>query len=130
MTMCPNPLLPQGLVAAAGAVLRQRSAGGAASPDALILGADGHPASRVCLWRGEPLELTATGSSNMLVLLVRTRARWSPRTPSPLQGVGRPAGRPMTRSVGVHICNLRQKLQQKAGGRHHETVRSIARKIR
>lgn len=41
------------------------------SPDALILGdLTVTPANRVCLWQGEPLELTAT-EFNMLVLLVR-----------------------------------------------------------
>ena len=120
------------LVARLRAVLRRVNEGGSAtpSPDALILGdLTVTPANRVCLWQGEPLELTAT-EFNMLVLLVRAPEQVVTKDTLSLQGVGRPR-EAYDRSVDVHICNLRQKLQQKAGEAVTiETVRSIGYKIR
>ena len=120
------------LVARLRAVLRRVNEGGSAtpSPDALILGdLTITPANRVCLWQGESLELTAT-EFNMLVLLVRAPEQVVTKDILSLQGVGRPR-EAYDRSVDVHICNLRQKLQQKAGEAVTiETVRSIGYKIR
>ena len=97
--------------------------------EALILGAlTVNPANRVCLWQGTPVELTAT-EFNMLVLLLRTPEQVVTKDTLSLQGVGRPR-EAYDRSVDVHICNLRQKLQQKAGEAVTiETVRSIGYKI-
>lgn len=79
--------------------------------------------------QGELLELTAT-EFNMLVLLVRAPEQVVTKDTLSLQGVGRPR-EAYDRSVDVHICNLRQKLQQKAGEAVTiETVRSIGYKIR
>ena len=76
-----------------------------------------------------PVELTAT-EFNMLVLLVRAPEQVVTKDTLSLQGVGRPR-EAYDRSVDVHICNLRQKLQQKAGEAVTiETVRSIGYKIR
>lgn len=128
----PKPCYPRELVARLRAVLRRVNEGGSAtpSPDALILGdLTVTPANRVCLWQGEPLELTAT-EFNMLVLLVRVPEQVVTKDTLSLQGVGRPR-EAYDRSVDVHICNLRQKLQQKAGEAVTiETVRSIGYKIR
>ena len=75
------------------------------------------------------MELTAT-EFNMLVLLVRAPEQVVTKDTLSLQGVGRPR-EAYDRSVDVHICNLRQKLQQKAGEAVTiETVRSIGYKIR
>ena len=92
----PKPLLPQG---AGGPAAGRPAAGqrGEAQPPRRMpssWGADGHPGQPGLSLAGEPLELTAT-EFNMLVLLVRTPSRWSPRTPSPARG-GASAGRPMT----------------------------------
>ncbi|WP_235663539.1 response regulator transcription factor, partial [Aeromonas caviae] len=128
----PKPCYPRELVARLRAVLRRVNEGGSAtpSPDALILGdLTVTPANRVCLWQGEPLELTAT-EFNMLVLLVRAPEQVVTKDTLSLQGVGRPR-EAYDRSVDVHICNLRQKLQQMAGEAVTiETVRSIGYKIR
>ncbi|MFQ2704551.1 response regulator transcription factor [Aeromonas caviae] len=128
----PKPCYPRELVARLRAVLRRVNEGGSAtpSPDALILGdLTVTPANRVCLWQGEPLELTAT-EFNMLVLLVRAPEQVVTKDTLSLQGVGRPR-EAYDRSVDVHICNLRQKLQRKAGEAVTiETVRSIGYKIR
>ena len=72
MTMCPNPATPGELVARLRAVLRRVNEGGAQPPPDAPHPGDltVTPANRVCLWQGEPLELTAT-EFNMLVLLVR-----------------------------------------------------------
>ena len=76
-------------------------------------GSDGHPGQPGLSLAGEPLELTAT-EFNMLVLLVRAPEQVVTKDTLSLQGVGRPR-EAYDRSVDVHICNLRQKLQQKAG---------------
>ncbi|MFM5586425.1 response regulator transcription factor [Aeromonas rivipollensis] len=127
----PKPCYPRELVARLRAVLRRVNEGGvlAPAPEAFTLGAlVVNPAHRVCLWQGEPVELTAT-EFNMLVLLLRTPEQVVTKDILSLQGVGRPR-EAYDRSVDVHICNLRQKLQQRVGEAITiETVRSIGYKI-
>ena len=86
----PKPCYPRELVAR----LRPFCGGqrGGAQPPRRMpssWGSDGHPANRVCLWQGEPLELTAT-EFNMLVLLVRAPEQVVTKDTLSLQGVGRP----------------------------------------
>lgn len=126
-----KPCYPRELVARLRAVLRRVNEVGAVAPapEALTLGGlTVSQANRVCLWQGEPVELTAT-EFNMLVLLLRTPEQVVTKDTLSLQGVGRPR-EAYDRSVDVHICNLRQKLQHKVGSAITiETIRSIGYKI-
>ena len=73
---------------------------------------------------GDLLELTAT-EFNLLELLLRSPERVVSKDELSLHGLGRPR-EPYDRSVDVHICNIRQKLQALAGEAVGiETARSI-----
>lgn len=68
--------------------------------------------------------MTAT-EFNLLELLLRSPERVVSKDELSLHGLGRPR-EPYDRSVDVHICNIRQKLQAMAGEAIGiETVRSI-----
>ncbi|MFM5736701.1 response regulator transcription factor [Aeromonas hydrophila] len=123
----PKPCYPRELVARLRAVLR-RVEPAPANPGKeqglrlgeLVLS----PASRQCHWQTQPLELTAT-EFNLLELLLRSPERVVSKDELSLHGLGRPR-EPYDRSVDVHICNIRQKLQALAGEAVGiETVRSI-----
>lgn len=123
----PKPCYPRELVARLRAVLR-RVEPAPANPGKeqglrlgeLVLS----PASRQCHWQTQPLELTAT-EFNLLELLLRSPERVVSKDELSLHGLGRPR-EPYDRSVDVHICNIRQKLQALAGDAIGiETVRSI-----
>lgn len=123
----PKPCYPRELVARLRAVLR-RVEPAPANPGKeqglrlgeLVLS----PASRQCHWQAQPLELTAT-EFNLLELLLRAPERVVSKDELSLHGLGRPR-EPYDRSVDVHICNIRQKLQALAGEAVGiETVRSI-----
>ena len=123
----PKPCYPRELVARLRAVLR-RVEPAPANPGKeqglrlgeLVLS----PATRQCHWQTQPLELTAT-EFNLLELLLRSPERVVSKDELSLHGLGRPR-EPYDRSVDVHICNIRQKLQALAGEAVGiETVRSI-----
>ncbi|ASX10673.1 DNA-binding response regulator [Aeromonas dhakensis] len=123
----PKPCYPRELVARLRAVLR-RVEPAPANPGKeqglrlgeLVLS----PATRQCHWQTQPLELTAT-EFNLLELLLRSPERVVSKDELSLHGLGRPR-EPYDRSVDVHICNIRQKLQALAGDAVGiETVRSI-----
>lgn len=123
----PKPCYPRELVARLRAVLR-RVEPAPANPGKeqglrlgeLVLS----PATRQCHWQTQPLELTAT-EFNLLELLLRSPERVVSKDELSLHGLGRPR-EPYDRSVDVHICNIRQKLQAMAGEAVGiETVRSI-----
>lgn len=123
----PKPCYPRELVARLRAVLR-RVEPVPTSPGKeqglrlgeLVLS----PATRQCHWQTQPLELTAT-EFNLLELLLRSPERVVSKDELSLHGLGRPR-EPYDRSVDVHICNIRQKLQALAGEAVGiETVRSI-----
>ncbi|PHS83371.1 CpxR [Aeromonas dhakensis] len=123
----PKPCYPRELVARLRAVLR-RVEPAPANPGKeqglrlgeLVLS----PATRQCHWQTQPLELTAT-EFNLLELLLRSPERVVSKDELSLHGLGRPR-EPYDRSVDVHICNIRQKLQALAGEAIGiETVRSI-----
>lgn len=123
----PKPCYPRELVARLRAVLR-RVEPVPANPGKeqglrlgeLVLS----PATRQCHWQTQPLELTAT-EFNLLELLLRSPERVVSKDELSLHGLGRPR-EPYDRSVDVHICNIRQKLQALAGDAIGiETVRSI-----
>lgn len=123
----PKPCYPRELVARLRAVLR-RVEPAPANPGKeqglrlgeLVLS----PATRQCHWQTQPLELTAT-EFNLLELLLRSPERVVSKDELSLHGLGRPR-EPYDRSVDVHICNIRQKLQALAGDAIGiETVRSI-----
>lgn len=123
----PKPCYPRELVARLRAVLR-RVEPAPANPGKeqglrlgeLVLS----PATHQCHWQTQPLELTAT-EFNLLELLLRSPERVVSKDELSLHGLGRPR-EPYDRSVDVHICNIRQKLQALAGDAIGiETVRSI-----
>ncbi|WP_412841391.1 response regulator transcription factor [Aeromonas dhakensis] len=123
----PKPCYPRELVARLRAVLR-RVEPAPANPGKeqglrlgeLVLS----PATRQCHWQTQSLELTAT-EFNLLELLLRSPERVVSKDELSLHGLGRPR-EPYDRSVDVHICNIRQKLQALAGDAIGiETVRSI-----
>ncbi|WP_421154156.1 response regulator transcription factor [Aeromonas dhakensis] len=123
----PKPCYPRELVARLRAVLR-RVEPAPAHPGkelGLRLGElELSPATRQCHWQSQPLELTAT-EFNLLELLLRSPERVVSKDELSLHGLGRPR-EPYDRSVDVHICNIRQKLQALAGEAVGiETVRSI-----
>lgn len=123
----PKPCYPRELVARLRAVLRRVEPAPvpAGKSDGLRLAElTLSPATRQCHWQGEPLELTAT-EFNLLELLLRAPERVVSKDELSLHGLGRPR-EPYDRSVDVHICNIRQKLQALAGEAIGiETVRSI-----
>ncbi|MFM4732123.1 response regulator transcription factor [Aeromonas salmonicida] len=123
----PKPCYPRELVARLRAVLRrvEPAPAPAGKGDGLRLAElTLSPATRQCHWQGEPLELTAT-EFNLLELLLRAPERVVSKDELSLHGLGRPR-EPYDRSVDVHICNIRQKLQALAGEAIGiETVRSI-----
>ncbi|CAJ1791873.1 Transcriptional regulatory protein CpxR [Aeromonas salmonicida] len=123
----PKPCYPRELVARLRAVLRrvEPAPAPAGKSDGLRLAElTLSPATRQCHWQGEPLELTAT-EFNLLELLLRAPERVVSKDELSLHGLGRPR-EPYDRSVDVHICNIRQKLQALAGEVIGiETVRSI-----
>ncbi|WP_429181269.1 response regulator transcription factor [Aeromonas salmonicida] len=123
----PKPCYPRELVARLRAVLRrvEPAPAPAGKSDGLRLAElTLSPATRQCHWQGEPLELTAT-EFNLLELLLRAPERVVSKDELSLHGLGRPR-EPYDRSVDVHICNIRQKLQALAGEAIGiETVRSI-----
>ena len=123
----PKPCYPRELVARLRAVLRRVEPvpAPAGKGDGLRLAElTLSPATRLCHWQGEPLELTAT-EFNLLELLLRAPERVVSKDELSLHGLGRPR-EPYDRSVDVHICNIRQKLQALAGEAIGiETVRSI-----
>ncbi|OBR44719.1 response regulator transcription factor [Aeromonas dhakensis] len=123
----PKPCYPRELVARLRAVLRrvEPAPTNPSKEQGLRLGELVlSPASRQCHWQTQPLELTAT-EFNLLELLLRSPERVVSKDELSLHGLGRPR-EPYDRSVDVHICNIRQKLQALAGDAIGiETVRSI-----
>ncbi|HDZ8928348.1 TPA: response regulator transcription factor [Aeromonas dhakensis] len=123
----PKPCYPRELVARLRAVLRRVEPAPAypGKEQGLHLGELVlSPATRQCHWQTQPLELTAT-EFNLLELLLRSPERVVSKDELSLHGLGRPR-EPYDRSVDVHICNIRQKLQALAGEAVGiETVRSI-----
>ncbi|MDX7779137.1 response regulator transcription factor [Aeromonas hydrophila] len=121
----PKPCYPRELVARLRAVLRRVEPAKTGKDNSLRLaGLTLSPATRQCHWQASPLELTAT-EFNLLELLLRSPERVVSKDELSLHGLGRPR-EPYDRSVDVHICNIRQKLQALAGEAIGiETVRSI-----
>jgi two-component system, OmpR family, response regulator len=121
----PKPCYPRELVARLRAVLRRVEPARTGRDNSLRLaGLTLSPATRQCHWQASPLELTAT-EFNLLELLLRSPERVVSKDELSLHGLGRPR-EPYDRSVDVHICNIRQKLQALAGEAIGiETVRSI-----
>ncbi|MBM0513437.1 response regulator transcription factor [Aeromonas hydrophila] len=121
----PKPCYPRELVARLRAVLRRVEPAKTGKDNSLRLaGLTLSPATRQCHWQASPLELTAT-EFNLLELLLRSPERVVSKDELSLHGLGRPH-EPYDRSVDVHICNIRQKLQALAGEAVGiETVRSI-----
>src|SRR5690606_12416740 len=80
-------------------------------------------------WRDTPVELTAS-EFNLLVAQMKTGDDVATKDALALQGLGR-ARQPYDRSVGVHVRNLRIKLEACSGGAVAiETGRGIGYRLR
>ncbi|WP_404477728.1 response regulator transcription factor [Novosphingobium sp. BL-52-GroH] len=90
----------------------------------LVGGLDIQVAARKALWRGVPVELTAS-EFNILLVLARVGEAVATKDELSLRGLGR-ARQTYDRSVDVHVSNLRLKLEGVSqGDASVETVRGV-----
>jgi DNA-binding response OmpR family regulator len=113
----PKPCTPRELTARIRAILR-RSGTVETSPSQsqIIVGALSiWPEQRRTEWEGKPLELTST-EFNLLEVLARSAGQVVSKAELSEQGLGRPLAR-FDRSIDVHICSIRRKLEPLPDGR-------------
>ncbi|HEU4564473.1 MAG TPA: response regulator transcription factor [Gemmatimonadaceae bacterium] len=115
------------LVARVGALLRRAGAGGRKEQEHPAVERFGdvevHPASRTVLLRGQPVQLTPK-EFDLLVALIRRRGAVASRLEL-LKEVWGHQAEVMTRTVDIHIAELRRKLEDDihgTGPRHILTV--------
>lgn len=120
-----KPYYPRELVARLRAILRRNNAAPVLKADHMVLGGlEVQVAARRAVWRGCPIDVTAT-EFNMLTALMKVGDDVATKDMLSLQGLGR-ARQSYDRSVDVHVSNLRLKLEASSGGGIAiETVRGV-----